>query len=256
MRELSEQCKFYVYAHKRLCSNAVFYIGKGSGERLNKRSHRNKHWHNIVAKDGGFNTEIIIKDIDEEFAFLIEREAIALAKLRGVNLVNVTLGGDGATGLRHSEEWKSALSKRMIGNTYTLGYRHTDEAKAKIGASSIGNKNSLGRKLSDEHRKKFQVIWDARRGVPLSESVIEKMRGRKVSDEERARMSERMTGRKISEETRQRMSGRVWTPEQREAARIKMTGSKLTEETKLKMSVSQKRIYKTSDNHAFKRGKK
>lgn len=37
-----------------------------------------------------------------------------------------------------SDEFKKAMSARLIGNTHTLGFKHSDEARAKISASRKG----------------------------------------------------------------------------------------------------------------------
>ena len=51
--------EYYVYCHKRLKDNSIFYIGKGKGDRFNSDIARNQYWNRIVKKDGGFISEII-----------------------------------------------------------------------------------------------------------------------------------------------------------------------------------------------------
>ena len=58
----------YVYVHLRLKSGVPFYVGKGSGKRIDDKKQRNKHWTNIVCKDGGCKKIKIASNIDDELA--------------------------------------------------------------------------------------------------------------------------------------------------------------------------------------------
>lgn len=60
---------FYIYAHRKLSDNTIFYIGKGSGYRAYSKKSRNKHWMNIVKKHG-LNIEIVLINLTEDQAFL------------------------------------------------------------------------------------------------------------------------------------------------------------------------------------------
>lgn len=44
--------RFYVYQHTRNDTGEVFYVGKGSGDRLKSNKRRNSHWTRIVAAHG------------------------------------------------------------------------------------------------------------------------------------------------------------------------------------------------------------
>ena len=81
---------------------------------------------------------------------------------------NFTVGGDGSTGLVHSEESKRKLSE--------------------------ANK---GKKLSEETKKKMS---EAKKGKNHP------MYGKKVSDETKRKMSEANKGKKFSEETKRKLS--------------------------------------------------
>lgn len=108
---------FYVYEHIRPDTGMVFYVGKGQGSRYLAKTHRNKHWHHIVAKAGSFTSKKIVENIDEELALLAEQERIDQLKRLGVKLCNMTNGGEGTSGRVFSEE-----SKRKI------GVRHSQES--------------------------------------------------------------------------------------------------------------------------------
>jgi ribosomal protein S27AE len=92
-----EGIMYYVYLHKRKGTNKVFYVGKGSKNRNGQRSgmtkHRNRWWHNVVNKDGGFDVEIYQDNLSEEEAYKLEKKLIAEIGLE--NLTNLTEGGEG-----------------------------------------------------------------------------------------------------------------------------------------------------------------
>lgn len=63
---------YYVYYHKRLKDNSIFYVGKGKGKRAYSKSMRNVHWQNIVNKDIGFIVEIIKENLTNKTALELE----------------------------------------------------------------------------------------------------------------------------------------------------------------------------------------
>jgi len=114
---------YYVYLHKRKGTDKVFYVGKGSknknGERSEMAKNRNRWWHHIVDKDGGFDVEIYQDNLTEDKAYELEKELIADIGLE--NLSNMTEGGEGGDTLSNHPD----LDK--IGN--------------KISEAHIGSKN-------------------------------------------------------------------------------------------------------------------
>ena len=109
---------------------------------------------------------------------------------------------------------------------------------------SSGGEGDAGRIITQEHRKKLS---DAKKGKPLSEAHKNALRGKIMSEAQKAQISQRHKGTKASEETKQKLSN----------AR---TGKKLSEECKRKISekhsgktLSDKHKKKLSESH---RGKK
>ena len=139
--------QFYVYEHITKDTNAVFYVGKGTGYRSGSKSDRNIHWKR-VAKKHGFTVNIVAQNLDEELAFLCEQERIDQLRRLGVKLCNYTDGGEGISGHKHSEETKKKLSEkaigRNVGHTFNVGRKQTKEWKEKISKSLFGNKYRLG----------------------------------------------------------------------------------------------------------------
>lgn len=154
---------YYVYEHRRRDTGAVFYVGKGSGERLHALCGRNRRWRS-VAKSVGYDAAIVFTDQDEELVLLAEMELIARHRGNGVRLTNMTDGGDGMTGYHFDPEVIARRAASQRGQR-----RPTVSAKLK------------GRPKSAEHRRNLAA---ARLGV-------------KASAETRALMSKVRKGKKL-----------------------------------------------------------
>jgi hypothetical protein len=132
----------YLYRHIRLDKNEPFYIGIGSDsayKRAYEKSNRNKYWKNISNKTE-YQVEIILEDLTWEEACEKEKEFIKLYGriLEGFGtLCNITEGGDGVLGMKHTEETKNKIRKdnkrpeKMLVCMENLKKMQTPEAKAK-----------------------------------------------------------------------------------------------------------------------------
>lgn len=76
LRGYSEEPIFYVYVHKKLGTNEVFYVGKGKKNRAYTTKSRNNHRSNVVNKYGGFDVEIIKSGMTEKESFEFEKKTI------------------------------------------------------------------------------------------------------------------------------------------------------------------------------------
>jgi hypothetical protein len=186
---------FYVYMMFRPTGEPC-YVGKGKGNRtrrhFTKGVQKNPHLVNIIENSGGELPVVIIQGgMFEVDAFLLERQLIKEIgrEIAGGQLVNLTDGGDGFSGGRHSEEARKRISAAHIGNKYNVGrkvpaesiakrvakcvgQKRTPEQRARMSEGQRGNKNKLGYKLSDEAR------------ANIRKSAI----GRTVSPEGRAKL--------------------------------------------------------------------
>lgn len=108
--------KYYVYEHLKADTKEIFYVGKGSRRRAKDLDNRSKYWWNIVNKHG-FDVRFVVKDVDEEFAFLVERERIDQLRRLKVKICNLTDGGEGSSGLVMPQSAKDAISKIHKGKT-------------------------------------------------------------------------------------------------------------------------------------------
>jgi hypothetical protein len=136
-----------VYRHIRLDKNEPFYIGIGNekSRAYDKRS-RTKLWKNIAKK--GYEIEILFEDIDFEEAKKKETEFIALYGRKNNNtgtLVNLTDGGEGTIGYKHTEE---SIQKCRIAAKNQV---HTIESKHKKSLASKGEKNGCYGRTGQKH---------------------------------------------------------------------------------------------------------
>lgn len=186
---------FCVYEHWRSDKNQCFYVGKGTRKRAYFLSRKeNRRHHRIAAKlkrlGLAIDVRIIADGLSEAEAFRLEIEHIKLLRDRGVDLVNTTNGGEGASGNVVSAETRSKISRATMGRRkpHLIGRRHSartsSQNKRKISAAQKGKPRPelIGRKLSpegierlknrvftEEHRRK---ISEAKKGkAPCRKSV-------------------------------------------------------------------------------------
>lgn len=144
----------YVYRHRRLDTNEIFYIGIGSTKNFKRaysKDNRNVYWKRITSKYK-YEVEILAYNLSWEDA--CELEVLLISEygrkdLGTGTLVNMTDGGEGGLGAIRTEDSKKSSSERMKGDKNPMfGKTHTKEASEKI------RKAQLGRKKSDEERRR------------------------------------------------------------------------------------------------------
>ena len=150
---------YLIYSHTRNDTNEIFYIGKGNYKRPYDIYNRNRYWQNVVNKHG-FSVQIIAEHELESDAYKHEIKLIAYHKKIGSPLVNLTDGGEGASGMPKSQETKAKISKakKGVANPKMLGDLNPSKSKESRLKRSIamksyyanGNVNPmLGKKRSD-----------------------------------------------------------------------------------------------------------
>lgn len=166
--------EYYTYAHRRNDNGEIFYVGKGKERRAWAKSKRNQYWHNIVNKFG-YSVEILAKWTTSKEA--LDHEVILISCLKdiGIQLCNMTRGGDGLCD--PTQEVKDKIAASLRGKP---GRPMKESVKRAFSESRKGAGNPMfGKKESEETK--------AKRRQTLKES------GYKPSIE---------TGRKISEALR------------------------------------------------------
>lgn len=113
-----------VYRHSTPCGK-IFYIGMGSEGRAYTRHSRNVFWKRIKRKYGGFNVDILARDLSVEQAYELEELLISEYGRRdngtGI-LCNLDDGGAGVKGRRMQKKQKKKISKgfsKKVINTET-----------------------------------------------------------------------------------------------------------------------------------------
>lgn len=116
---------------------------------------------------------------DWNYLVSLEKKAIHAFNTFGRGGYNMTAGGEGSLGYKHTADSLKKMGDTHRGNSYrkgkifsaesrrkmslsALGKVLSAETKAKIGAASKGNSYALGRKLSDQEKKERSI---SQRGI-------------------------------------------------------------------------------------------
>jgi hypothetical protein len=113
-----DKSKYYIYAHIRLDTNSVFYVGKGSGNRAYVTGNRSVYWKRIV-KAHGYKVVFLEEGLTEEDAYNKEISFISTYKTNGGCEANFTIGGDGVR-VDH-RWWNDKISKSLTGKHAPTG---------------------------------------------------------------------------------------------------------------------------------------
>ena len=157
----------YVYRHRRLDKNEVFYIGIGSDDNFKRaysKAGRNKYWHNIVNLSN-YKIEIISEDwLTWEEACEKEKFWITFygrADLGKGSLVNMTDGGEGQ--FNPSIETREKISNRYYPkgqDNFRYGISLKEDHKNKISKNHhnvVGENNpmygSIGGMCGKKHKE-------------------------------------------------------------------------------------------------------
>jgi len=166
---------YYVYLHRKLSNNEIFYVGAGKGKRISVKSRRSKYWQYIVAKHG-ITTEKIAECLSFEESRLLEIITIKNLTQSGLMLCNMTAGGEGLNGLFHSAETKEKIRKSNIGKN--SGKKASAETRLKMSLSHIGSTRTDATKARmSAWQKGIPKLKPAHnKGVPMSECQKQKLK--------------------------------------------------------------------------------
>lgn len=127
---------YYVYAH-HLPDGTIFYIGKGKNKRIFSKSGRSEWWHRITKKYYGKGFPVyskLIENVSENEAFSKEKELIQLYGRKDVNggmLINMTDGGDGPSGHKHTIKSRLLMSNKRKGAVFSDDHKNNLSKSAK-----------------------------------------------------------------------------------------------------------------------------
>lgn len=213
---MSDEKQFYVYEHWRSDTNECFYVGKGHGNRAWDMRRRKGHHQHIAEKlkstGHSVDVRLFATGLGEQEALDVEVQRIAYWRANGARLANVTAGGEGVVGLRHSEQTKQLLRTRRAQQKIVC----SPETREKIAAAQRGKPrgpNPLhaaairGRKHSPEAVAKIAAALS---GHSCSERCKEvagaRYRGQQLSASHRAKLSASHVGNRPTEDTRRKMA--------------------------------------------------
>ena len=143
---------YYVYAHKRLDTDEIFYIGKGSKNRAYSKNNRNNYWFNIVNKYG-YEVEILHSELEELDAFNKEIELIKTLH----PVANLTKGGEGGNTFElMSTEDKEAF--RLAGRERATCINSGIQIAAKIRKGQTKETHEGLKRMAEKHSISFTGI--------------------------------------------------------------------------------------------------
>lgn len=197
----------YVYTLTDPRNGMPFYVGKGHGKRCEFHLDEAKYYTNRkslklnkIRKLMSLDLKPIITKVEENVsdADAIDFECLLIAEMRdiGIPLTNMTDGGDGAKGYKHTEENKRLASERQKNRVMTeehkqkmrkpkseegraniakarltTTYRPSEETKQKTSEALLGRASPMkGRKQSEEAKAKMRA-WRKGRPKPKVECV-------------------------------------------------------------------------------------
>lgn len=160
----------YIYIHTKKNTDEVFYVGQGIKKRFLSKKRRNSYWKNVVNKYG-FDSTIIEDNLTQDEANELEKFWIAQFKSWNFKLTNLTDGGEGTIGYKHSKESIEKNRLRNLGKRSSVktefkkgnipwnkGKNHSEITKLKISSSNSGKKNRLGKTRFDLKKMEQMVI--------------------------------------------------------------------------------------------------
>lgn len=190
--------EYYIYSYIDPITNLPFYIGKGSGDRLNRhlRTAKSDYWHldsnkhkiNKIRKILSLGLEPVIRieesQLSENESFEMEKFYILKYGRSDIGtgiLTNLSDGGEGQSGWDPPEEYRINMSKSVSGSKNGMfGKKQKEETKDKI------RKKAKGRKFKDEVKEKMSFNRTGEKNSFF---------GKKHSGESRKKMSESHNGK-------------------------------------------------------------
>jgi NUMOD3 motif len=246
---------YYVYglwAPGAFEPDQIRYVGKGSGKRAfdypSRRTKRLKAWIAEIGEEPLF--DIIAANLTRDEAFALEIETIAKygRECDGGTLLNVTTGGAGAPGNKHTAEARARMSAALKGKPKSPEYVEKMRGRAPTAAIGAAADLHRGKPLSDSHRAALSA---AHRGLKHSPEHVEKIAafhtGRRRSAETCAAISAAITGRILSDSHRAAISvvqrGRPHSSEHVEKVAAANRGRKRSSEICATISASRKAYF-------------
>ena len=249
------QKDFYVYIHRKP-TGEIFYVGKGTKTRASRldRKHNQRHTR-IISKYGRENVRVSsMLCISNEHACNLEIRLIKALRDGGVDLCNVTAGGEGALGRIPNESTRVKISESVKRAAASQEWKERASIAARnrppISEDTRQRMSEASKNQSKETREKQRL---ARLGRVESEATKQK----RVSSFLETMKYKRENGliTPVSEETRLKLSqaakGRKWVDSQY----VAMVGRHVTKDTRENISKATTGVKKSRTEEGEKRRK-
>jgi hypothetical protein len=161
--------RYLIYGLVDPFSGQLRYIGRSSSglkrpqnhahpSRLNKDNSHSGAWIRKLKAVNSIYSVVVIQHFTDG-AILDKAEIFWIKYFRsmGCPLTNLTEGGCGVSGWKHSSESRSKISQSNKGKS-RKGHPMSAATKQKLILSNLGNKYTLGRIVSDEERQKLSAL--------------------------------------------------------------------------------------------------
>lgn len=201
---MEEDKKFYVYIWFLTDTNEVFYVGKGSGNRVTSMKDRNRHFRNIRRKCK-CDYKIVKYFNNEEEAYEFEMQLGMEYKARGQAWCCYVLG---KTNKFISSETKNKISKSLKGNTpWNKGRKMPSDLRHKLSAAKKGSHQSEETKRRRSLSLRGHKVSESTRNKMFLSHIGEKnpMFGKKLSKKTIEKRISKMIGHEVSESTRRKI---------------------------------------------------
>lgn len=202
---MENERKYYIYAYldiskkvEKTYSNLglsflyePFYIGKGKGDRyishfkghrLKSKTYISNKINHLISIDKKPTVVKLYENLTEEEAFELERHLISTIGRHNDKkgpLVNITDGGEGVSGLKHTEESRSKMS--LKGEKHpNFGKNLQESTKEKISEKLKLNNPMKNPKTSEKVRLKNLGRTPWNKGLSTPEDVCKKQSEKKI----------------------------------------------------------------------------
>jgi hypothetical protein len=220
-RKMTERQDFYVYVYFRL-DGSPCYVGKGHGRRWENFTDRrhNKRLSGLIKQSGGILPSVKAREgLTEKEAFETEVALIAVIGRSPYGLLlNMTDGGDGATGAKRTLETRAKMS------AWQVGRKMSDQARENMSRVRKGRKRSpsaiaacaasnTGKKRTAETRLKMRLAQLGKVATAAVRATMSATRkGRKLTDYQKNCLAEarrnmwKARDRRMSQEQKRKIS--------------------------------------------------
>ena len=238
MRQVS---KSYIYVIENIV-NGHAYVGKANDVMRRWKKHivsslqekSELPLHRAIRKYGleSFVVHVAEEHESEKYVLeILESDWISYLSGMGISLYNLTLGGDGLLGFKHSIETIERMKEKHKGKIIS------EETKLKISEKLIGQivSEEVRLKISMANKGKKKPIRSEAHKAALSRAASKK----KYSEERRKKLSESMkasskVGHPVDEETRRKISEKLKNQVQSEETKRKRAESLRNQTSEMK----------------------